>query len=172
MKFSFHPYTLPITPSYNIGMKNFGLKILIHWKKSQKEVWELVGAKHKKTGAHDDFFASYKFSFFFRTTQEVDDKFKTTEKKERERKWKENENVRMLPVVVSGIWHHLWILSLSIVRRFSGFGTRIFLMKLSDNVSSLLHGVIIVYLFSFHARYSLHPIVGSFQGSSEIREVK
>lgn len=74
-----------------------------------------------------------------------------------------------LPVVASWLRHHLWFLILSSVNRFSGLGTRIFLMRLSVNVSSLLHGVITVYLLSFQARYSLHPYDGWSHGSSSIK---
>lgn len=55
----------------------------------------------------------------------------------------------LLPVVKTWLWHHLCCFIFSNVRRFSGFGTRILRMKLNVNVSNLVHGVIVVYLFSF-----------------------
>lgn len=70
-----------------------------------------------------------------------------------------------LPVVISWLRHHLCCFIFSKVILFSGFGTRIFLMKLNVNVSSLLHGVI-VYLLSFQERNSLHPSDGWSHGSS------
>jgi hypothetical protein len=65
-----------------------------------------------------------------------------------------------LPVVITGLRHHLCSFILSNVKRLSGLGMRIRRMKLSESVSSLLQGVMRAYLFSFQARYSLHPMDG------------
>jgi hypothetical protein len=90
-------------------------------------------------------------------------------KYEKKRNEISNHEFNRLPESWNCRLHHLWVNILSKVNRLAGLWFRILRKSASVSVSSLLHGVIDVYLFSFHDKYSAQPDDGWSHGSSETR---
>lgn len=92
--------------------------------------------------------------------------FRLEKKNLAETMWQFNKNcVKNIPLNFAR--HHLCsIISFTVIRFFES-GSSIFRNSDSANVSSLLHGVIVIQEMSlFHLTNSAQPVVGSSQGNS------